>query len=95
MIDGLLAELPRRERRRIWLRTGGFVRDNAWQLALRRQAQRAFAGGLLPGSVPLEPVLRFRRGFDVLTGHPPGRAAAALLTWLWYRSRRRQTAQGA
>lgn len=94
LIDGCLAELPVQERARIWYRTGGYVRGNAWQLMLRRPARRAFIAGLPPIAVPLEPVLRFRRGFDALTDHPPGRLAAALLTWLWFRSCHRQPVQG-
>jgi rSAM/selenodomain-associated transferase 2 len=87
MIDDLLAGLPRRERWRIWLHTGAFVRGNAWQLALRRQARRAFVADHPPEAVPLGPVLRFRHRCDALTDHPPGRLLAALLTWLWYRTR--------
>jgi hypothetical protein len=88
LLDGLLRELPLPDRQRIWLRTGAFVRDNAWQLVLRRQARRAFVAGRPAEAVPLEPLLRCRRHIDILTSHPPGRAVAALLTWLWYRRRR-------
>lgn len=94
MIDCCLAELPVRERVRIWYRTGGYVRANAWQLSLLRAARRPFAAGLPPSAVPLTPVLRFRRRFDALTDHPPGRLAAALLTWLWFRVRRFRPARG-
>ncbi len=95
LVDELLDELPLGDRWRIWCRTGGFVRDNAWQLALQRVARHGFDTGLSPDAVPLEPVLRFRRRFDALTDHPPGRLVAALLTWLWFRTRTRSTVQGA
>ncbi len=94
-IDRLLDELPWSERLRIWYRTGGFVRANVWQLALRHRVRRAFSAGLPPEAVPLEPVLRFRRGCDAFTDHPPGRLLAALLTWLWFRTRQRQPLRGA
>ena len=94
-IDRLLDELPWSERLRIWYRTGGFVRANVWQLALRHRVRRAFSAGLPPEAVPLEPVLRFRRGCDAFTDYPPGRLLAALLTWLWFRTRQRQPLRGA
>jgi hypothetical protein len=95
LIDTYLGQLPIRDRARIWYRTGGYVRGNAWQLVLQSTVRRAFAAGLPPAAVPLEPVLRFRRRFDALTDHPPGRLATALLTWCWFRTRRRTTDQGA
>lgn len=94
LVDACLQELPLRQRARIWYRTGNYVRGNAWQLALRRQARRAFAAGLPPAAVPSEPLLRFRQRFDALTDHPVGNLIAALLTWLWFRTRRRRSTQG-
>ena len=72
LVDECLRELPLNERLHIWRRTGAFVRANAWQLALRRTARRAFAAGLPSSEVPLNPVLQFRRCFDVLADHPRG-----------------------
>lgn len=94
LIDDCLAELPMRERVRIWYHTGRFVRGNAWQPVLRRTARRAFTAGAAPGVVALEPVRRFCRWFDFLTDHPVGYLAAALLTWLWFRTCRRKSVQG-
>jgi len=94
VIDDYLAELPMRERARIWYHMGRFVRGNAWQPVLRRAARRAFAAGTAPGAVALEPVRRFCRWFDLLTDHPAGHLAAALLTWIWFRTRRRESVQG-
>jgi rSAM/selenodomain-associated transferase 2 len=95
LVDELLDQESLRERWQIWYRTGEHVRGNAWQLLLGRTARSMHVAGLPPDAVPLEPVLRFRRRFDLLTGHPPGRLAAALLTWLWFRTRRRPSRQGA
>lgn len=94
MIDGCLGELPFQAQAGIWYRTGRYVRGNAWQLVLRRIARRAFDAGLSPENVPLESVLRFRRRFDALTDNPPGRFAAALLTWFWFRTLRRKVVRG-
>lgn len=95
LVDNLLGRLPLAERAQIWYRTGAFVRANAWQLILQRQARRAWRAGTPPGEVPLAPLLRWRRRFDLATDHPPGRLAAALLTWLWFRTRSRALARGA
>lgn len=94
LIDGCLDELPLPERLRIWYRTGSYVRSNAWQLQLRQAARRSFAAGLPPTAVPVAAMLRLRRRFDALTDHVPGRLAAALLTWLWFQTRRRTSAGG-
>lgn len=88
-IDDCLKDLPLRERLRIWYRTGDFVQSNAWQLLLRRAARRGMVRGQPPEALPLEPVLRLAFVGRVLTNHPPGRLLAALLTWLWYRTRPR------
>lgn len=93
LLDTLLRELPWSTRRRIWCRTGSFVRDNAWQLALRRTARQAFAAGLPPAAVPLQSVLRWRRCSEVLLGNRAGDLLAALLTWLWFRTRSRRLLQ--
>lgn len=95
VVDACLAERSFRERLRIWYHTGDFVRANAWQAMLQWVARRAFAAGIPPEAVPLEPVRSFARCFDSLTKHPPARLAAALLTWGWFRTRRRKPAQGA
>lgn len=91
LIDDDLQASPLRQRARIWYRTGSYVRGNAWQLLLRRQARRAFAAGLPPAVVPLESVLRFRQRFDACTDHPAGHLTAALLTWAWFRTRSRKS----
>lgn len=95
MIDACLRELSIGGRLRIWYRTGEFVRGNAWQLVLRRKVRLARAAGKSPEAVTVADIERVRRRFDLLTGHPPGRLAAALLTWLWFRTRRRTSSQGA
>lgn len=83
----LLAALPARERLCIWYRTGAFVRDNAWQLLLRRHARRAFAAGLPVDGVDLSGLRRGRRWLQRFLGHPGGSLAAMILTWLWFRTR--------
>ena len=87
----LMATLSRSDRMRLWYATGRYVRDNAWQLALARDTRRNFRRGISVGEGELPSLARYDRCLDRLTDHPPGRVAAALLTWLWLRWNCRQT----
>ena len=87
--DRLLNELPGRERRRIWWAGAGYVRSQAWQLALLLDLRRNWKRGLPPGSGALSHLARHERWFDRLTDHAGGRLAALLLTWGWFRLARR------
>lgn len=87
LLDRLLNQLPLKSRLRLWYRTGEFVRSNAWQLQLWRMMRR---GRLDAEPSPAVAVNNFRRRFDLLTAHPPGRLLAALLTWTWFRTRSRR-----
>lgn len=84
-IDRLIAKLPTPERRRLWLETGRYVRGNAWQIPFALDCRFNFRRGLPPGegSTPLLAI--HDRCFDRLTDHPPGRLAAMLLTWFWFK----------
>ncbi|TLM68982.1 MAG: glycosyltransferase [Deltaproteobacteria bacterium] len=93
-VAACLDELPLRERLRVWYHTGRFVQANAWQLMLRHTVRRAFAAGCPSEAVPLQPIQSFARCSALITAHPPGYLAAALLTWLWFRHRCRQSARG-
>jgi rSAM/selenodomain-associated transferase 2 len=95
LVDELLRELSWPARLRVWYRTGQFVRSNAWQLVLRRTASTAFIAGNAAETVPHHPVSRFRAWFEPLSDHPLGHLGAALLTWLWFRTRSRTPVQGA
>jgi rSAM/selenodomain-associated transferase 2 len=88
LIAQLLFDLPRQQRRRLWYRTGAYVRDNAWQLYFALQARRAFRQGRGPGEIDGAAVAAFRRRFDRLTDHPPGRALATVLVWGWFQGMR-------
>ena len=80
-----MGTLPLRERLSLWYATGRYVRDNAWQLALARDTRNNFRRGLAPGAGGHPLLRRYDRFINPLTDHPPGRIAAALLTWLWLR----------
>lgn len=84
LISDLLAQLPSRRRRQLWLATGAYVRGQAWQIGLACDCRAAFkastdadplAGSWLPW---------FDRWFDPLTDHAPGRILTALLVRLWF-----------
>lgn len=82
----LMAALSRHDRRRLWYATGRYVRDNAWQLALALDTRRNFRRGMPVGEGPLPALAFYDRCLDRLTDHVPGRLAAALLAWLWFRA---------
>lgn len=82
-IAALMAALPLRERLGLWYRTGGYVRGNAWQIPLFLDVRRALSRG---GDEDATPLLSLHdRIFDPITDNPAGRAAAALLTLIWFR----------
>ena len=85
LIRELLAAVPRRRRWRIWWRSGGYVRNHAWQLPFAWEARRACRRGLPVGQGQPRLTERFEPLFDLLTDHPPGRLAAMLLLIGWFR----------
>ncbi len=80
----LIKALPWREKHRLWLATGSYTRDNAWQLALALDIRRNFNRGLGPGEGTYEVLDFYDRCLDQFTDHIPGRLAAALLVRLWF-----------
>uniref|UniRef100_C6E0V7 Glycosyl transferase family 2 n=1 Tax=Geobacter sp. (strain M21) TaxID=443144 RepID=C6E0V7_GEOSM len=77
-----MAQLPRRERWRLWYRTGSYVRSNAWQIAFFLDVVTGGAGEGKGG--------RFLSLHDRLLGrlidNRAGNCAAALFTWFWFRT---------
>lgn len=84
LISRLLREMPRRKRWRIWLETGRYVRDNAWQLALRRDTWRQFRQGISPGEGSNDSLQLFDLWLAPLLANPLGSLLAALLTRVWF-----------
>jgi rSAM/selenodomain-associated transferase 2 len=84
-IDGLMAALPFSERLSLWYRTGAYVRSHAWQIPFFLDTRRNFRRGVPPGTGATPLLDLHDRCLDRLTDHPPGRLAAAILTWLWFR----------
>lgn len=76
--------MPLRRRLHLWLATGGFVRSQAWQIILWREARRCRRSGRSVAELDFRAVRRFRSWFEPLTGHPPGDALAGLFTWVWF-----------
>jgi rSAM/selenodomain-associated transferase 2 len=84
-ISRMIAALPLRERLSLWSATGAYVRSHAWQIPFFLDARHNFRRGI-PAGEGETPLLAFHdRYLDRLTDHPPGRLAAAGLTWLWFR----------
>lgn len=68
-------------RLRFWLCAGRLARENLWQLPFALDCARARRKGLAPSQVDASLTRGFERVFDPLTDNPPGRGAAALLTF--------------
>ena len=85
-VDHLLDNLSWRERLRLWCRTGDFVRGNAWQIALWRAVRR---NADLSVDQATKVITGFRRWFEPLSAHLPGRWLAALLTFCWFSCQKR------
>lgn len=84
IIRGLLRPLPLRRRLDLWLATGSYVRENAWQIAFARDTLRAFRRGLPPGEGETPLLTLHERWFERLTDNAVGRLATALLVWGWF-----------
>lgn len=84
LIRDLLGEMPSRNRKDIWLATGGYVRSQAWQIGLALDCRKAFreGAGFEPSSGRW--LSWFDRWFDPLTNHFAGRTLTALLVKAWF-----------
>ncbi|MDH3997485.1 MAG: TIGR04283 family arsenosugar biosynthesis glycosyltransferase [Desulfuromonadales bacterium] len=84
LIATLLAAMPLKERWRIWLDTGAYVRSQFWQLGLALDVKRTAEAGVAAGSVPMRWLKRVDRWFDPLTDNCIGRLVATLLVRGWF-----------
>jgi hypothetical protein len=84
MIRDQLAQMPIRQRWRIWILTGGYVRSQAWQLGLALDCRNAYRRGEAPGQQSNSWLNWFDRWFEPLTDHFPGRVLTALLVRVWF-----------
>ncbi|TYO99521.1 rSAM/selenodomain-associated transferase 2 [Geothermobacter ehrlichii] len=83
LIRHRFAAMPRRQRWRLWYRTGRFVRANAWQLLLAWNVRRGRWTRATAVDAIESALRRFDRVFDVLTDHGAGHLLAALATRIW------------
>ena len=77
-----MAQLPRRQRWRLWYRTGSYVRSNAWQIAFFLDVMTGGAGEGKGGSF----LLLHDRLLGRLIDNRAGNCAAALCTWFWFQA---------
>lgn len=84
LIGELTARMSWRRRWSLWYRTGGYVREQAWQLALYADVRSNFRRHISSDQYQLYWLERWDRYGDCLTDHVPGRFAAMLLTCLWF-----------
>lgn len=78
-----LAEGPQ-QALRYWLHTGGYVAENAWQLAYRRDCLRNRLAGHPPGFGPTGNLKFYDQCIEQLVTSLPGKVGAMLLTGLWF-----------
>ena len=84
-INLLISALPLKKRLSLWYFTGVYVRSHSWQIPFFIDTHRSFRHGITAGKGS-SPLLAIHDHFlNPVTDHPPGRLAAALLTWLWFR----------
>ncbi len=84
-IRELVSPLPFRERMSFWYACGAYAVANAWQPAFLLDVRRNFRRGLAAGKGTTRCLDSFDRYFIRLLDHPPGRMAAAILVWIWFR----------
>lgn len=90
----LIRQMPLKSRLAFWYATGSYVRKNAWQIPFFLDVRRDFRHGLGPGEGSARILERYDRLVEPLIDHPPGRLAAALLTWCWFHLTRLHARQG-
>ncbi|WP_243373236.1 TIGR04283 family arsenosugar biosynthesis glycosyltransferase [Geotalea sp. SG265] len=84
LLRSRIADLPWRERLKLWLDTGRYVRDNAWQLALALDIWRNHKRGYAAGEGTLSILHFYDRLLDRLSDHAPGRLTAMALVRIWF-----------
>ncbi len=84
LVRDLLRQNSWRRRFTFWYLTGGYVRDNAWQIALALDVRRSFRRGLPPGTGDTPILAHFDRWLEPVIDTPPGRFAGTLLVWCWF-----------
>jgi rSAM/selenodomain-associated transferase 2 len=83
------AALSFREVWMIWMKTGAYVRSQAWQLVFARQARRCYRQDPTVLTTDLTSVVVFQSWFDPLTDHRLGHFITACLVKVWAEWHRR------
>jgi rSAM/selenodomain-associated transferase 2 len=84
-INLLISALPLKKRLSLWYYTGGYVRSHAWQIPFFIDTLRNFRHGVTAGKGSSHLLATHDHFLRHVTDNLPGRLAAALLTWLWFR----------
>jgi rSAM/selenodomain-associated transferase 2 len=85
LIRKLTGKMPFRQRIGFWYATGRYVRDNAWQIPFYFDTSYQYRANISPGTGVNRRLKIHDQWIEPLLDHPPGRVAAGLLTWVWYR----------
>ena len=78
--DGLLAAIKR------WYQTGGYIADNAWQLAYALDCRQNKKRQTQPGNGTHKKLDFFDRYLQAIISSPPCRAITGILTFVWFHS---------
>jgi rSAM/selenodomain-associated transferase 2 len=84
-ISLMIGALPPGRRISLWYNTGDYVRSHAWQIPFFLDTRRNFRNGVPSGKGETHLLDFHDRYLNRLTDHIPGRLAAAILTWIWFR----------
>ena len=84
LVRELLRQLPLRDRMRLWLATGRYVRGQAWQLGLMLDCRRSCRAGDLNSLQNCSWLNRFDRWFDPVTDNLVGNVLSAGLVRAWF-----------
>ncbi len=84
LIRELLNQLPLRDRLRLWLATGRYVRGQAWQLGLLLDCRRSSRDGNLNPQLNGSWLNWFDRWFDPVTDNLVGNVLSAMLVRSWF-----------
>ncbi len=84
LVRELLRQLPLRDRMRLWLATGRYVRGQAWQLGLMLDCRRSCRAGDLNSLQNCSWLNRFDRWFDPVTDNLVGNVLSAVLVRAWF-----------
>jgi len=69
---------------KIWYQSGGYIVDNAWQLAYALDCRKNRQNGKEPGEGSQSNLINYEKWIAPIITLPPGRLITAVLTFMWF-----------